>query len=178
MINVCSIKKKYFQVFKWLRFEVEISVEVNSDYMIVDLTPEEKKLLENIQERKARLLQEIQVRDRHSNSFSLNYSGLILYSFCTKQQNFGHDEIVSICRLQIKHPNMTTFLFDKIRKHCRKRRKCWWPAFSPFPTVFSKAFFRVVVCIESYIQNFIFQLREYPCNITHDILFLIYNGYF
>ena len=25
---------------------------------------------------------------------------------------------------------------------------------------------------------FIFQLREYPCNITHDILFLIYNGYF
>ena len=25
---------------------------------------------------------------------------------------------------------------------------------------------------------FIFQLRECPCNITHDILFLIYNGYF
>ena len=22
-------------------------------------------------------------------------------------------------------------------KHCRKRRKCWWPAFSPFPTMFS-----------------------------------------
>ena len=29
-----------------------------------------------------------------------------------------------------------------------------------------------------YIYIFIFQLREYPCNITHDILFLIYNGYF
>ena len=29
------------------------------------------------------------------------------------------------------------------------------------------------------VENvFIFQLREYPCNITHDILFLIYNGYF
>ena len=26
--------------------------------------------------------------------------------------------------------------------------------------------------------SFIFQLREYPCNITHDISFLIYNGYF
>ena len=28
--------------------------------------------------------------------------------------------------------------------------------------------------------HFIFQLREYACNITHDIhvLFLIYNGYF
>ena len=28
------------------------------------------------------------------------------------------------------------------------------------------------------ILAFIFQLREYPCNITHDILFLTYNGYF
>ena len=26
-------------------------------------------------------------------------------------------------------------------KHCRKRRKCWLPAFSPFPTMFSEAFF-------------------------------------
>ena len=30
-------------------------------------------------------------------------------------------------------------------KHCEKRRKCWLPAFSPFPTMFSKAsFFRAV----------------------------------
>ena len=28
----------------------------------------------------------------------------------------------------------------KGRKHCGKRRKCWLPAFSPFPTVFSKGF--------------------------------------
>ena len=27
-----------------------------------------------------------------------------------------------------------------VRKHCGKRRKCWLPAFSPFPTMFSKAF--------------------------------------
>ena len=27
----------------------------------------------------------------------------------------------------------------KGRKHCGKRRKCWFPAFSPFPTMFSKA---------------------------------------
>ena len=26
------------------------------------------------------------------------------------------------------------------RKHCGKRRKCWLPAFSPFPTMFSKGF--------------------------------------
>ena len=29
----------------------------------------------------------------------------------------------------------------KSRKHCGERRKCWLPAFSPFPTMFSKAFF-------------------------------------
>ena len=29
----------------------------------------------------------------------------------------------------------------KSRKHCGKRRKCWLPAFSPFPTLFSKTFF-------------------------------------
>ena len=27
------------------------------------------------------------------------------------------------------------------RKHCEKWRKCWLPAFSPFPTMFSKVFF-------------------------------------
>ena len=26
------------------------------------------------------------------------------------------------------------------RKHCGKRRKCWLPAFSPFPTMFLKGF--------------------------------------
>ena len=26
------------------------------------------------------------------------------------------------------------------RKQCGKRRKCWLPAFSPFPTMFSKVF--------------------------------------
>ena len=28
--------------------------------------------------------------------------------------------------------------FRKDRKHCGKRRKCWLPAFSPFPTIFFK----------------------------------------
>ena len=29
--------------------------------------------------------------------------------------------------------------FGKGIKHCGKRRKCWLPAFSPFPTMFSKS---------------------------------------
>ena len=32
-----------------------------------------------------------------------------------------------------------------VRKHCGKKRKCWLPAFSPFPTMFSKGFFFRVV---------------------------------
>ena len=31
--------------------------------------------------------------------------------------------------------------FEKDRKYCGKRRKCWLPAFSPFPKVFSKLSF-------------------------------------
>ena len=39
------------------------------------------------------------------------------------------------------------FVFGKSRKHRGKRRKCWLPAFSPFPTMFSKDFFFKVVRI-------------------------------
>ena len=76
--------------------------------------------------------------------------------------------------------------------------KCLLPAFSSFPTVFSKRLFSTVIkscdCVvkvfcftqvtEQQISvhchkiNFIFQLSEYPCNITHGIFFLIYHGYF
>ena len=35
--------------------------------------------------------------------------------------------------------------FGNCRKHCGKRRNCWLPAFSPFPTMFSKGFFLRVV---------------------------------
>ena len=30
--------------------------------------------------------------------------------------------------------------FLKVRKHCGKKRKCWLPAYSPFPTTFSTGF--------------------------------------
>ena len=50
---------------------------------------------------------------------------------------FADDKVNVIKNLKIA--------FDKARKHCRKRRKCWLPAFSPFPTMFSKCFFFKVV---------------------------------
>ena len=36
-----------------------------------------------------------------------------------------------------------------IKKYCAKRRKCWLPAFSPFPTMFSKAHLPGLVGIKS-----------------------------
>ena len=47
----------------------------------------------------------------------------ICYKLFTKQQNFRPVQIGG---------NDT--------KHFGKRRKCWLPAFSPFPTMFSKGF--------------------------------------
>ena len=47
----------------------------------------------------------------------------------------------SICRRQNKCNLKTETCFGKGRKHCGKRRKCWLPGFSPFPTMFSKATF-------------------------------------
>ena len=40
---------------------------------------------------------------------------------------------------EIKVAQKFKFVFKKGRKHCMKRRKCWLPAFSPFPTIFSTA---------------------------------------
>ena len=41
-------------------------------------------------------------------------------------------------------------------KHCGKRKKYWFPAFSPFPTVISIAFLRVVKswdCVGKFFNN-------------------------
>ena len=49
-------------------------------------------------------------------------------------------QIESIYRPKNKHDSKFEFCFGKGRKHLGKRRKCWLPAFSPFPTIFPKAF--------------------------------------
>ena len=54
-------------------------------------------------------------------------------------------QIQSICRRQNKSYPKIEICFKKGRKPCEKRRKCWLPAFSPFPTMFSKGFCHRVV---------------------------------
>ena len=43
------------------------------------------------------------------------------------------------------------FILGRVEKHCGKRRKCWLPAFSSFPTMFSKGFFPSVIKSPDYV---------------------------
>ena len=42
---------------------------------------------------------------------------------------------------KINEAKMMIFVFHRVEKHSEKMRKCWLPAFSPFPTMFSNSFF-------------------------------------
>ena len=68
---------------------------------------------------------------------------LILYSVYTTKGSlvlwFRPVQIERVGRRQNKFDSKVELCFRKSRKHCGKRRKCWLPAFSPFPTMFSKA---------------------------------------
>ena len=67
--------------------------------------------------------------------------------FCLfiKGQNFRLVQIESFCRWQNRCNSKIEIWVGKGRKHRGKRRKCWLPALSPFPTVFAKdPFLRVV----------------------------------
>ena len=54
----------------------------------------------------------------------------------TRRQKFRMIQIERICRRQNKCDSKTGNCFGNGKKHCGKRRKCWFPAFSPFPTMF------------------------------------------
>ena len=42
---------------------------------------------------------------------------------------------------------------ESLRKHCGKRRKCWWPAFSPFSTMFSTHPLTNLACLVTFILS-------------------------
>ena len=69
--------------------------------------------------------------------------GLTLYQM-TESWTGWTVQLESICRQKNKCELNIELKFWKGRKHCGKRRKCWLPAFYPFPTLFSKGLcFRV-----------------------------------
>ena len=58
-----------------------------------------------------------------------------------------NDKILEVIKLKELADNKSNVarMMRRSRKHCGIRRKCWLPAFSPFLTIFSKAFFFGVV---------------------------------
>ena len=50
--------------------------------------------------------------------------------------------------------------FGKRRKHCGKRRKCWLPAFSPCPTMFSTLSWTSIVILITFILLSSFNLDQ------------------
>ena len=80
---------------------------------------------------------------------------LFNYLFVTKQQYFILVQIQTICRWQNICYWKTEICFEKGRKHHGKRRKCWLPAFSPFPIILSKdSFFRIVKSGDCVVKSY------------------------
>ena len=69
--------------------------------------------------------------------------GLIAINPLPNNDFFWLVQIESICRQQKNFDFKTEIHFGVGRKHCGKRRKCWLPAFSPFPrSVFNRLRFK------------------------------------
>ena len=60
---------------------------------------------------------------------SLSYDNFLDFS---KLKAFADDNINMAEKLK--------FVFGRVENRLGKRRKCWLPAFSPFPTLFSKIY--------------------------------------
>ena len=66
--------------------------------------------------------------------------------FCFFLNSLPNDKILNVTKLKtlvddkFKVAKLKISLFDR-EENTGKRRKCWLPAFSPIPTVFSKDFF-------------------------------------
>ena len=71
-----------------------------------------------------------------SNLLLKNLLGLTLYQTTNLYTGLNSKHLQTKNRCDLK----TEFLSGIGRKHCGKRRKCWLPAFSPFPTMFLKDF--------------------------------------
>ena len=78
----------------------------------------------------------------HFLTFPVSFKKIQLFP---RQRNSGLDHTESITIQQVKSDSNITIFVGKSGKHCGERRKCWLPAFSPFPKMFSKVVYLRVV---------------------------------
>ena len=62
-----------------------------------------------------------------------------------------YNQMESILQITKKCNTKTTIHFGKGKKHCEKRKKCWLPAFSPVPLLFTKGLFSKVIKTMDYM---------------------------
>ena len=73
---------------------------------------------------------------------------------CTTQQKFRLVHIEGICRGQFRCCCMMEFVFDRVEKIVGNEENCPLPAFSPYPTMFSKdLFFRVTTTWDCVVKG-------------------------
>ena len=63
----------------------------------------------------------------------------------TKGQVQDKSKVKALADDKINVIEKLKFVLGRVKKHGGKRRKCWWPAFSPSPTMFSKGFLHRVI---------------------------------
>ena len=81
--------------------------------------------------------------------------------FCQNDKILDEAKLKAFADNKLNVAQMMISLFDRVEKRCGKRRKCWLPAFSPFPTVFSKALFFSVVKSRDYVVKSYGYFRYY-----------------
>ena len=70
-----------------------------------------------------------------------------------KGLNLDVTELKAFADNKLKVARMVLTIFHRV-ENTVKRRKCWLPAFTSYPTVFSKAsFFRVVKSLDSVVKG-------------------------
>ena len=75
-----------------------------------------------------------------ANTFNLVESKMLFVSSLPNDKILAWTKFTAFVNYKITDSKIEICV-GKSRKHCRKRRKCWFPSFSPFPTMFPKAFF-------------------------------------
>ena len=85
------------------------------------------------------------------------------------------NKIHSTCRHQNKGDSKIEICLGRGRKHCEIRRKCWLPAFSTSPTMFSKGhFFKVLNASDYLLRRYgaDFHNKKFYVPILHVLIFL------
>ena len=79
------------------------------------------------------------------NKFQPTGSTIVFFNSLPNDNILDWSKVKAFADHNINVTKILKFVLGNGRKHSGKRRKCWLPAFSPFPTMFSKDFFFRVV---------------------------------